>query len=205
MGVVESATQLFQQLSASGDGFTRYLRPGLPDARIEELLDQAGLPPLPPEVRAFYCAFDLVPHYQYGPDQPTFYGIYWLMSFQDALQSWVERRSYDFLEPRWRESFPLMQEGGPLMQKDGSVYLIDTEVNANGDHQVVHDFYCLDPTPEFTSVASMFDTFTAWMACGALPAASGTVPGHYEGDDEMIRTIAARLNPGILRWNEGCS
>ncbi|MCV7067661.1 hypothetical protein H7H51_21820 [Mycolicibacterium farcinogenes] len=74
MGVVESAARLFEQLSAVGDEFTRYLRPGLSTERMDDLLGRAGLPQPPSDVREFYGAFDLVPGYQYELDQPSFYG-----------------------------------------------------------------------------------------------------------------------------------
>ena len=107
-----SATRLFQILSANSDAFTRYLRPGLPRDAIQRRLSDAGLPLPPDDVLEFYGSFDLVHHHQYEPEQPSFYGIYRRLSFDDAVELWLERRSYDFLEPRWREAFPILQEDG---------------------------------------------------------------------------------------------
>ncbi|WP_142386926.1 hypothetical protein [Mycobacterium hubeiense] len=84
---VESAARLFERLSTVGDQFTRYLRPGLSTERMNDLLDQAGLPQPPSDVLEFYGAFNLVPGYQYELDQPSFYGIYCLLSFDDALEA----------------------------------------------------------------------------------------------------------------------
>jgi hypothetical protein len=193
MSVTASATRLFQILSANSDAFTRYLRPGLPRDAIQRRLSDAGLPLPPDDVLEFYESFDLVHHYHYEPEQPSFYGIYWLLSFDDAVELWLERRSYDFLEPRWREAFPILQE-------DGNAFTVDLVADTAGRHNIVNDFNTDEPHAEFLTLATMFDTFATWMTSGALPGGSANVPGHYEGDWDQVAGIAARLNPGIECW-----
>ncbi|MGV0593022.1 hypothetical protein [Mycolicibacterium porcinum] len=195
MGVVESATRLFEQLSAAGDEFTRYLRPGLPTERMDELLGQAGLPQPPSDVREFYRAFNLVPGYQYELDQPSFYGIYWLLSFEDALEQWEYRRSNEYADPPWQDAFPFLQE-------DCNAYLVETQADENGNHKVINDFKGEIPEAVFSNLAAMFDTFTEWLSTGALPVGHGHVPGFYEGEQRHVYEVAARLNPGISWWDE---
>jgi hypothetical protein len=195
MGVVESASRLFEVLSTTGDGFTRYLTAGLTPQRFDELLVEADLPQPPADVRTFYTAFNLERSYQYGPDQPTFYGIYWLLSFEDALSSWADRRSVDFLEQRWRESFPFLQE-------DGNIYLIDRDTCETGSNQVIWDFEGVIPAPSFSSMTAMFDTFTEWIVSGVLKPCGGGVPGDYDGQRTRVNEIAARFNPDIAEWTQ---
>lgn len=183
MSVAASATRLFQILAANGDAFTRYLRPGLPRDQIRRRLTDGDLPLPPEDVVEFYEAFDLVPHYQDGADQPAFYGIYWLLSFEDAVELWRERRSYDFLETRWREAFPILQE-------DANTYIVELEADPQGHHTIVNDFRGDQPRPEFLTLTTMFDTFAAWLTLGALPGGPN-VPGHYEGDRARVADIAA--------------
>lgn len=194
MGVVESATRLFERLSVAGDEFTRYLRPGLSTDRMDELLGQAGLPQPPADVREFYGAFNLVSGYQYELDQPSFYGIYWLLSFEDALAEWGYRRSNEYAEPPWQDAFPFLQE-------DGNSYLVATHADENGNHWVINDFLGSIPAATFLNLAAMFDTFTEWLTSGVLPA-GGRVPGYYEGEEQRVYEVAARLNPGISRWTD---
>lgn len=189
---MESASRLFERLAATSDEFTRYLRPGVSAERMDELLGQAGLPQPPADVREFYRAFNLVPGYQYGPDQPTIYGIYWLLSFEDALAEWAYRRSNAYAEPPWQDAFPFLQE-------DGNVFLVETQADVNGNHRVLDDFLGEIPAPVFLNLAAMFDTFTEWMSSGALPT-GGSVPGFYEGDERHVHEVAVRLNPGISWW-----
>jgi hypothetical protein len=195
MSVAASATRLFQLLSANSDAFTRYLRPGLSREEIQRRVAQAGLPLPPDDVLEFYGSFNLVHHYQYEPEQPSFYGIYWLLSFDDAVELWLERRGYDFLEPRWREAFPILQE-------DANTFTVDLVVDPGGDHNVINDFNGDEPRPEFQTMTTMFDTFAAWLTSGALPGGSPNVPGHYEGDRSHVARIAAGLNPRIDCWAE---
>ncbi|WP_160110922.1 hypothetical protein [Mycolicibacterium houstonense] len=198
MGVVESADRLFERLSAVGDEFTRYLRPGLSTERMDDLLGQAGLPQPPSDVREFYGAFDLVPGYQYELDQPSFYGIYCLLSFEDALEAWDYRRSNEYAEPPWQDVCPFLQE-------DGNGFLVETQADENGNHRVIHDFLGEIPLPMFSNLAAMFDTFTEWLSSGALPIVDGRVPGFYEGDKRHVYEVAAGLNPGIAFWTDELS
>jgi hypothetical protein len=195
MSVAASAARLFEILASRGDGFTRYLLPGLPRDDILRRLSDAGLPLPPHDVLEFYQAFDLVHHYQYSAEQPSFYGIYWLLSFDDAVEQWRERRGYDFLEKRWREAFPILQE-------DANTFTVDLAADAAGNHHVVNDFNGVEPHPEFLTLTTMFDTFAAWLTSGALPDGTPNVPGHYEGDRDRIAGIAAGLNPGIECWTD---
>jgi hypothetical protein len=195
MGVAESASRTFQLLDANGDAFTRYLRPGLTREQLTRRLSESGLPLPPEDVIACYESFDLVNQYQYGADQPAFYGIYWLLSFEDAIALWLERRSYDFLEPRWRNAFPILQE-------DANCFTVDLVPDAAGNHHVINDFSGDEPRAEFLTLAAMFDTFSAWLTSGALPGGTSRVPGHYEGDPARVASIAAGLNPGLGYWSE---
>ncbi|MCV7066488.1 hypothetical protein H7H51_13530 [Mycolicibacterium farcinogenes] len=162
MGVVESADRLFERLSAVGDEFTRYLRPGLSTERMDDLLGRAGLPQPPSDVREFYGAFDLVPGYQYELDQPSFYGIYCLLSFEDALTEWDYRRSNEYAEPPWQDVCPFLQE-------DGNGFLVETQADENGNHRVIHDF--LGEIPAQCS--------RTWPRC-STPSPSGCPLGRYQ-------------------------
>lgn len=193
MGVVESAARLFERLSVAGDEFTRYLRPGLSTERMDDLLGRAGLPQPPSDVREFYATYNLVPGYQYELDQPSFYGIYCLLSFEDALEAWDYRRSNEYAEPPWQDAFPFLQE-------DGNAYLVATQADENGNHRVINDFLGSIPVATFLNLAAMFDTFNEWLSTGALPTGDGRVPGYYEGDQPHVHEVAARLNPGISWW-----
>lgn len=179
----------------AGDEFTRYLRPGLSTERMDDLLGQAGLPQPPADVREFYGAFDLVRGYQYRPDQPTFYGIYWLLSFEDALNEWDYRRSNDYAEPPWQDAFPFLQE-------DGNGFLVAAQADERGNHRIIDSFLGEIPAATFSNLAAMFDTFTEWLSSGALTVADGRVPGYYDGDARGVYEIAARLNPGITWWTD---
>ena len=162
---------------------------------MDELLGQAGLPRPPSDVREFYRAFNLVPGYQYELDQPAFYGIYWLLSFEDALEEWEYRRSNEYADPPWQDAFPFLQE-------DCNAYLVETQADENGNHKEINDFKGEIPEADFSNLAAMFDTFTEWLSTGALPVGHGRVPGFYVGAQQHVYEVAARLNPGISWWDE---
>jgi hypothetical protein len=193
MGVADSAGRLFEYLSRSGDQFTRYLRPGVPESRIRELTVDAGLPYPPADVVEFYRNFDVQPGYAYLPDQPTFYGIYWLLGIEDAVTEWRDRRSYDFMEPVEQQWFPIVAEGN-------NCYLVDDLPDVGGHHGVISSFYALEPEREFLTLATLFDTLHEWASTGAVPVVDGHVAGDYDGEPLLVRAIAARLNPGVAHW-----
>jgi hypothetical protein len=195
MGVADSAARLFELLAGHGDQFTRYLRPGLSDERIAELTTGAGLPAPPPDVVDFYRHFDVEPGYAYGPDQPTFYGIYWLLGIEDAVDEWQRRRSYDFMNPIEQQWFPIIAEGN-------NQYLVDHLPGPDGAHPIISSFYAMEPAVEFRDLTAMFDTLFAWADSGAVPVVDGHVAGDYDGDPARVREIAARLNPGVAHWTD---
>ena len=79
MSVIESASRLFDLLASHDTTFTKYLTPGLAVEEITRLVTPTGIEQLPDEVIAFYSRFNLPRGYAYSSDQPTFYGIYWLL------------------------------------------------------------------------------------------------------------------------------
>ncbi|WP_260702847.1 SMI1/KNR4 family protein [Edaphobacter flagellatus] len=192
MSVASAAGRLFDLLTAQGTQFTQYLRPGLTPEQIREIAAPVEHP-LPPEVVEFYRHYDLPKGYFYNPDQPTFYGIYWLLGLEDAVASWQERRSYDFLDAREHEWFPFIEE-------DGNNYLVDMVATPEGQHPIVRTFHGLEPHVEFANLTAMFDTFYAWVSEDVVPVESGHVAGDYEGDKKRVAEIAVRLNPGVAYW-----
>lgn len=192
MSITQSAARLFDLLAARDTRFTKYLRPGLSSERIEELVAPVGRQ-LPAEVIEFYRHYDLPRGYFYEADQPSFYGIYWLLGLEDAVAFWQERRSYDFLEPREHDWFPFLQEGG-------NAYLVDLIATSGANHRVISIFHGLEPHVEFLDLTAMFDTFHAWLKEGVLPIEDGRVGGDYQGEPRHVAEIAARLNPGIDYW-----
>lgn len=118
MGVVESASRLFQMLASRDATFTKYLKPGLPENEIADIIAPTGVQ-LPTEAVAFYRHFNLPKGYQYSADQPTFFGIYWLLGLEDATEQHAIRRSIDYFDERESSWFPVLQE-------DANFYLLDS-------------------------------------------------------------------------------
>ncbi|HEU4885407.1 MAG TPA: hypothetical protein VFT45_24380 [Longimicrobium sp.] len=196
MGVVESATRLFELMGATDDTFTRYLRPGLPEARIREIMAPAGVE-LPREAIDFYRAFSLPAGYQYSDDQPTLYGIYWLLALEDAVEQHALRAD---LYPSAEEA-PAGSAGWfPLLQEDANFYMLNTAHIAEGACAILDVSEYDDARTAFVSMEAMFDTLYHWVLEGALPIEDGHVAGDYEGDPERVAEIAARFNPGVGRW-----
>lgn len=192
MSVAESASRLFDLLASQDTAFTRHLQPELPDERIQEIIAPVTVS-LPAKVLDFHRHFNLPKGYAYGPDQPTFYGIYWLLGLEDAVAFWLERRSYDFLEEREHDWFPVLQE-------DGNAYLVDTVADPQGSHRIVKVFHACPLEVEFISLTAMFDAFYRWLHDGVLKIEDGHVAGDYDGDPQRVAQIAARLNPGVETW-----
>ena len=70
MGVVESASRLFELLASKDDTFTRHLRPGLAEDRIREIVGPAGVE-LPREAIEFYGGMSTIPaEYLQPGDRP---------------------------------------------------------------------------------------------------------------------------------------
>jgi hypothetical protein len=193
MGVVQSASRLFEFLSLRDTTFTKYLKPGLSENEIRNLIEPIGIE-LPREVVVFYSHFNLPSGYQYSPDHPTFFGIYWLLSLEDAVEQYEIRRSNDYCEERESGWFPVLQD-------DANFYLLDT-VNTTGGICPVTDLseYDIDPEITFASLEAMFDTMYYWAQEGVLEIEDGHIVGDYEGDPVRVAQIAAKINPGVQRW-----
>ncbi|HEY0020677.1 MAG TPA: hypothetical protein VGC13_30540 [Longimicrobium sp.] len=198
MSVVESATRLFDLLAAKDDTFTRYLRPGLAEDRIREIMAPTGVE-LPREAVDFYGRFSLPRGYQYSEDQPTLYGIYWLLSLEDAVEQYgAQKRDGLYQSPE------KVAAGGtgwfPLLQEDANFYMLNTAHADGGSCAILTVSEYADVRTAFVSMEAMFDTLYHWVREGALPVEAGHVAGDYEGDPVRVAEIAARFNPGVGLW-----
>jgi prepilin-type processing-associated H-X9-DG protein len=135
VSVVESASRLFDLLAATDDTFTRYLGPGLAEDRIREIVAPTGVE-LPREAVDFYGRFGLPRGYQYSDDQPTLYGIYWLLGLEDAVEQYgAQKRDGLYQSP---EEVAAGSAGWfPLLQEDANFYMLNT---AYADGHVAGDY-----------------------------------------------------------------
>ena len=198
MGVVEAASRLFDLLAENDDTFTRHLRPGMPEDEIRRLVMPVGVE-LPREAIDFYSRFSLPPGYQHSEDQPTLYGIYWLLALEDAVEQYgVQKEAGLYQSPE-----EVLAGGAgwfPLLQEDANFYMLNTAHVADGACAVLHASEYSDVRTAFVSMEAMFDTLYHWVAEGALPIEAGHVAGDYEGDPVHVAEIAARFNPGVGLW-----
>lgn len=200
MGVIESATRLFDLLSARDNTFTKYLTAGLPEEEIARLVAPTGIR-LPAEVVTFYRRFNLPPGYAGSADQPHFYGIYWFLGLEDAVDELLNSR-----RELWAEFFAEEENPGslgwfPLLQEDANLYVLDTASATDGRCPVL-DFGEYDaPQPAFVSLEAMFDTLYHWVNEGVLGIEQGGVVGDYAGDRKRVAEIARRINPGLECWD----
>ncbi|HET8670624.1 MAG TPA: SMI1/KNR4 family protein [Candidatus Saccharimonadales bacterium] len=196
MGVVESASRLFDLLGSRDTTFTKYLKPGLSEDEIRPIIEPTGVE-LPSEAVAFYSRFNLPKGYQYSPDRPKFFGIYWLLSLEDAVEQHLFRRSIDYYEERESSWLPLLQE-------DANFYFLETAHITGGTCPVTYlSEYEMDPEVRFVSLEAMFDTLYYWAYEGVLEIEDGHIVGEYEGDPVRVAQIAAKINPGVRRWETG--
>jgi len=198
LSVVESATRLFDLLASKDDTFTRHLGPGLPEDRIREIMAPTGLE-LPREAMEFYGRFSLPPGYQYGNDQPTLYGIYWLLALEDAVEQYTLLREIE-ADLSAEEVRPGSSGWFPLLQEDPNFYMLNTAQVDGGSSAILNVSEYADARTAFVSMEAMFDTFYHWVVEGALPVEAGHVAGDYEGDPVRVAGIAARFNPGVGLW-----
>lgn len=193
MGVVESAARLFERLAATGDEFTRYLRPGLSTERMDDLLGRAGLPQPPADVLEFYGAVQPGPGIPVRARPAVVLRHLLAVELRGCTRRVGPRRANEYAEPPWQDAFPFLQE-------DDNVYLVEIQPDENGNHRVIDGFSGEIPAATFSNLAAMFDTFTEWLSSGALNVDHGRVPGFYEGDKRQVYQVAARLNPGVGWW-----
>lgn len=208
MGVVEAAGKLFNFLAAQDTTFTRHLQPGLSRAEIHALVDPLGVV-LPEEAMQFYEHYSLPKGYQYipkypdGRGQPTFYGIYWMLGLEDAIEpnqlNWF-RGNYVVED----EFYPGEHEGVagwvPFLQEDASFYLLDTFHASNSLCPVISMPKAFGPEIAFASMTAMFETMYDWVNEGVLAVEEGHVVGDYDGDSVKVGQVAFRHNPGIASW-----
>jgi hypothetical protein len=192
MAVVESASRLFNLLASRDTTFTKYLKPGLSEIAIRHITAPTGVE-LPGEAVEFYSHFSLPKGYQYNSDQPTFFGIYCLLSLEDAVDQYEIRRSNYYYEERESGWFPLLQE-------DANSYMLDTEHTTGTTCPIIVMSGYYEPEVIFISLEAMFDTLYYWVQEGVLEVESGHVVGDYEGDPVRVAEIAARINPGVQHW-----
>jgi hypothetical protein len=149
------------------------LKPGLSESGIAHIIAPTGVR-LPAEAIAFYSHFNLPRGYQYSADQPTFFGIYWLLGLEDAIDQYGVRRSIGYFEKQ--ESFWF-----PILQDDANYYLLDT-ARINGNACPIIESANFDaPQATFVSLEAMFDTMYYWVEDGVLAIESGHIAGDYEG------------------------
>ena len=198
MGVVESASRLFETLASKDDTFTRHLRPGLAEDRIREIVAPAGVA-LPREAVEFYGRFDLPRGYQHSEDQPTLYGMYWLLGLEDAVEEYGARKRDE--SDRSPEKVLAGSAGWfPLLQEDANFFMLNTARVDGGACATLTVSEYADVRTAFVSMEAMFDTLYHWVAEDALPVEAGHVAGDYEGDPLRVAEIAARFNPGVGLW-----
>jgi hypothetical protein len=195
LGVVESASRLFELLASKDDTFTRHLRPGLAEDRIREIVVPTGVE-LPREAIEFYGRFSLPSGYQHSEDQPTLYGMYWLLGLEDAVEEYGARK---------RDESPEKVLAGsagwfPLLQEDANFFMLNTAHVDGGACAILTVSEYADVRTAFVSMEAMFDTLYHWVVEDALPVEAGHVAGDYEGDPLRVAEIAARFNPGVGLW-----
>lgn len=198
MGVVESASRLFDLLASRDDTFTRHLRPGLAEDRIRQIVAPAGVE-LSREAIEFYGRFSLPSGYQYSEDQPTLYGMYWLLSLEDAVEEYGARKR-DASHQTPEEVLAGSAGWFPLLQEDANFFMLNTSHADEGSCAILNVSEYADVRTAFVSMEAMFDTLYHWVAEGALPVEAGHVAGDYEGDPVRVAEIAARFNPGVGLW-----
>jgi hypothetical protein len=198
LSVVEAATRLFDLLAAKDDTFTRYLRPGLAEDRIREIVAPAGVE-LPREAIEFYGRFSLPSGYQHSEDQPTLYGIYWLLGLEDAVEQYsAQKRDGSYQSPE--EVLAGSAGWFPLLQEEANFFMLNTAHTDGGSCAILNVSEYADVRTAFVSMEAMFDTLYHWVVEGALPVEAGHVAGDYEGDPVRVAEIAARFNPGVGLW-----
>jgi hypothetical protein len=198
LSVVEAATRLFDLLAAKDDTFTRYLRPGLAEDRIREIVAPAGVE-LPREAIEFYGRFSLPSGYQHSQDQPTLYGIYWLLGLEDAVEQYSAQKR-DGLYQSPEEVLAGSAGWFPLLQEDANFFMLNTAHTDGGSCAILNVSEYADVRTAFVSMEAMFDTLYHWVVEDALPVEAGHVAGDYEGDPVRVAEIAARFNPGVGLW-----
>jgi hypothetical protein len=198
LGVVESASRLFELLAEKDDTFTRHLGPGLPEDEIRRIVAPARVE-LPWEAIDFYSRFSLPGGYQYSEEQPALYGIYWLLGLEDAVEQYTARKLDEPCESP--EEVAAGSAGWfPLLQEDANFYMLTTAHADGGSCAILNVSEYADVRTAFVSMEAMFDTLYHWVVEGALPVEAGHVAGDYEGDPVRVAEIAARFNPGVGLW-----
>lgn len=193
MEVIESASRLFNLLTLNNTTFTKYLKSGLSKGEIEDLVAPLGIT-LPEEAIIFYSHYNLPKGYQFNSDQPTFFGTFWLLSLEDAVEEYKFRRLNNFFEGRDNAWFPLLQE-------DANFYYLDVAQIADGTCPITEGSeYMIVPEIKFTSLKAMFDTMYYWIYEGVLQVVEGHVAGDYEGNPKRVAEIASRINSGVKHW-----
>ena len=198
MGVIESASRLFELLSSRDHTFTKYLTAGLPEQEIERLVEPTGIR-LPAETSEFYRQFGVVKDHASREDQPKFYGGHWLLSLEEAVNELADWREiwYQFA-PEERD--PRDVGWLPFLQEDANLYVLDTVSTVEGRCTVLEFGEYDGPKPAFVSLEAMFDTLYHWVNEGVLKIENGGVAGYFEGDARRVVEIAARINPGLDFW-----
>jgi len=198
VSVVESATRLFELLAAKDDTFTRYLRPGLPEGRIREIVAPTGVE-LPREAIEFYGRYSLPSGYQHAEGEPTLYGIYWLLGLEDAVEQYLARQR-DGSRRQPEEVLAGSAGWFPLLQEDANFFMLNTAHTHEGSCAILNVSEYAPVRTAFVSMEAMFDTLYHWVVEDALPVEAGHVAGDYEGDPVRVSEIAARFNPGVGLW-----
>ena len=179
-------------MAAKNPKFTRHLQLGLSREQVAEITASVTLQP-PAEVLDFYSYFNFPKRYMYGADQPSFYDIYPLLGLEDAVESWHFRRTLGFYRDYELKWFP-------FLQMEGKAYLVDCVPSDTGHHQIIDEFIACTTEVKFLSLTAMFNTLYDWVHEGVLSAESGCIAGDYTGDQQRVREIALRHNPGIEHW-----
>ncbi|HEX6912144.1 MAG TPA: hypothetical protein VF142_17205 [Longimicrobium sp.] len=198
MSVVKAATRLFDLLAERDDTFTRHLGPGLAEERIRRIVAPTGVQ-LPREAMEFYGRYSLPPGYQHSADQPTLYGIYWLLGLEDAVAEYTAR-TQDGAPASPQDALAGSTGWFPLLQEDANFFMLNTAHADGGSCAVLNVSEYADVRTAFVSMEAMFDTLYHWVVEEALPVEAGHVAGDYEGDPVRVAEIAARFNPGVGLW-----
>lgn len=122
-------------------------------------------------------------------DNLHFFPGFYLLSMEEARQTYLERRD----APQWQEGwFPLFADDG------GDFYLVSCQKRKLGRSEII-GFINGEPEQiaEYESVAAMLATLEAAFAEGAFFIDTEDT---LEMDDDKYARIAARFNPGISEW-----
>lgn len=197
MEIQIAASRLFTLMADANLNFTNYLVPGLPKEQVDAILSVLDFT-LPTEAREFYENFGFQAHYQYEASEPTFFGSYWILNLQEAVDKYLESR--DFFNEFYLE-YPNRFGWFPFLTDDSCNYYLDTANAESGACPIIQVVHGGEPIVTFSSLTKMFETFYRWLHEEALCIEDGSLQVPYDGNRKLVGLIARTCNPDVELWN----